>query len=71
MNPEYGYGFWTNRSGSPWPYMPGDMYAMMGHCSNKCYVIPSLDLVVARTGNGPYNWHEPNLISAVLSSVIN
>lgn len=70
LNRAYGYGFWTNRTGVCWPYLPVDTFAMMGHCSNKCYVIPSLDLVVARVGNGPFNWHEPNLISSILSCII-
>lgn len=70
LNRDYGYGFWTNNAGECWPYLPKDTYAMMGHNSNKCYIIPSLDMVVARVGNGPYNWHEPNFITSAVDCVI-
>ena len=44
----YGYTFWIQDS---WENIPHDCYASRGHNINDCYVIPSLDLVVARQGN--------------------
>ena len=52
-NPKYGYGFWVNSSGNLWAELPTDAFAMMGYRGNRCWVVPSLDLVVARTGSGP------------------
>ena len=49
----YGYGFWVNTDGSLWPGVPKDAFAFMGYATNRCYVIPSLDLVVVRVGYGP------------------
>ena len=42
-----------------------DMFALMGYRSNKCYIIPSLDLVVARVGSGPVSWNEPEFIGGI------
>jgi CubicO group peptidase (beta-lactamase class C family) len=53
LNPNYGYGFWTNAAGTLWPGAPSDAFALMGFRGNRCWVVPSLDLVVARTGSGP------------------
>jgi CubicO group peptidase (beta-lactamase class C family) len=52
-NPQYGYGFWVNTTGTLWPSVPTDAFAMMGYRGNRCWVVPSLDLVIARTGSGP------------------
>lgn len=70
LNPDYGYGFWTNEAGTLWPYLPKDAFALMGHCCSKCYVIPSLDLVVARLGTGPNNWFEYYLIGGIMETII-
>ena len=53
VNPDYGFTFWVNTAGTLWPSAPKDAFAMMGFASNRCYVVPSLDLVVARTGWDP------------------
>eukprot|EP01052_Picozoa_sp_SAG31_P052027 SAG31_NODE_12642_length_927_cov_1.700483_2_plen_226_part_01 len=65
LNPEYGLTFWVNTSGTHWPKMPRDLFALEGHCCNRCYVIPSLDLVVVRIGSGPVRWDEQAFIGAV------
>lgn len=44
----YGYTFWVQDT---WENIPNDTFASRGHNINDCYVIPSLDLVVARQGN--------------------
>jgi CubicO group peptidase (beta-lactamase class C family) len=53
FNPSYGYTFWTNSDGQLWPHVPKDAFAFMGYATNRCYVVPSLDLVVVRLGYGP------------------
>lgn len=64
MNPAYGYLWWLNGkssylppriqfrvNGSLIPTAPADLYAAMGKNDQKCYVVPSQDLVVVRLGN--------------------
>jgi CubicO group peptidase (beta-lactamase class C family) len=70
LNPEYGYTCWVNTAGSRWPGLPTDMFAFEGYKSNRCYVIPSLDLVVARVGSGPSRWNEPDFIGAVVGAIM-
>jgi len=70
-NPRYGYTFWVNTLGENWPGLPNDMFALSGYRSNRCYVIPSLDLVVARVGSGPATWGEMELIEGIVSSIQN
>lgn len=64
MNPAYGYLWWLNghkavrpisRPTNRWlaPDAPKDMVAALGKLGRKCYVIPSLDLVVTRLGDNP------------------
>jgi CubicO group peptidase (beta-lactamase class C family) len=53
LNPHYGLGMWVNTAGTLWPSLPTDAFAMMGYRGNRCWVIPSLDLVVARAACGP------------------
>ena len=71
INPDYGYLWWVNDAGTKWPALPRDAFAAIGFRSNRCYVIPSLDLVVARVGTGPVAWDEQELISSVVASVRN
>ncbi|HJN48875.1 MAG: FG-GAP-like repeat-containing protein [Pseudomonadales bacterium] len=60
LNPSYGYLWWLN--GQPAgasdqqglvPSAPGDMFAAQGALGRKLYVVPSVELVVARIGNNP------------------
>jgi len=52
-----GFTLWLNRpvpeigQGTPWPHVPEDAYFMRGHWGQLVAVIPSLDLVVVRTGD--------------------
>jgi CubicO group peptidase (beta-lactamase class C family) len=69
LNPNYGYSFWVNTSGTRWPSAPKDAFAFMGYASNRCYVVPSLDLVVVRLGYAPPNWPEDALLPAVLEAI--
>jgi CubicO group peptidase (beta-lactamase class C family) len=76
MNPAYGYTWWVNTEGSSWPDLPmmaglpRDAFALKGYNANNCYVIPSLDLVVARVGSGPVGWNDQGLIGAIADAII-
>ena len=69
LNPEYGYSWWVNTTGTHWPKLPRDAFAMQGHNTNKCYVIPSLDLVVVKVGSGPTRWNEGDFINGIVDSL--
>ena len=68
-NPAYGYTWWVNTRGAQWPSLPRDTFALEGYRSNRCYIIPSLDLVVARVGSGPAMWHESLLMDEVVEAI--
>lgn len=61
LNPSYGYLWWLNghpslrpngtRAGKLVPSAPDDLVAALGALGRKVYVVPSLDLVVTRTGD--------------------
>ena len=70
LNPSYGYTWWVNTRGTHWPGLPTDTFALEGYRSNRCYVAPSLDLVVARVGSGPPYWDELKLIGDVIKAVV-
>lgn len=46
----YGGQLWLNTGGNEWPELPFDAYYFAGHQGQRVIVIPSKDLVVARTG---------------------
>jgi CubicO group peptidase (beta-lactamase class C family) len=69
LNRSYGYGIWVNTDGVQWPDAPRDAFALQGYGANRCYVVPSLDLVVVRLGYGPPNWGEGSLLPAVLRAI--
>ncbi len=56
----YGVLWWTNKSGEL-PGVPRDTYWAWGLGDNLIVVIPSLDLVIARTGNNPDDPSLPQL----------
>ncbi len=64
LNPSYGYLWWLNGQesvvrgpktlkGPLIPNAPADLAAAQGALGRKCYVVPSLDLVVTRLGGQP------------------
>ena len=68
----YGLTFWVV---DEWENVPTDTFASRGHNVNDCYVIPSLDLVVARQGNdnptGPAREHfAKTLIQMIVAAVL-
>ncbi len=70
LNPNYGFTWWVNTNGANWPGLPRDAFAASGYNSNRCYVVPSLDMVVVRVGSGPAQWAEPTFIGQVASAVV-
>ena len=76
MNSAYGYTWWVNSEGTQWADvpmragLPRDAFALRGYNANRCYVIPSLDLVVARVGSGPVGWHEQGFIGSIVDAII-
>jgi len=70
LNPAYGYTWWVNSRGARWPGLPRDAFALEGYRANRCYVVPSLDLVVARVGSGPPTWDEGGLLGGVVASIL-
>jgi len=70
LNKDYGYTWWVNTQGTLWQGVPKDAFAAMGFNSNKCYVIPSLDLVVVRVGDGPWPWDDSGFLRRVIASAL-
>ncbi len=70
MNPSYGYTWWVNSEGAMWPGLPRDAFALAGYASSRCFVIPSLDLVVARVGSGPPTGGEQGLIEGIVEAIV-
>ncbi len=70
LNPNYGYTWWVNAAGTQWPRMPRDAYGLSGYRSNRCYIVPSLDLVVVRIGSGPQKWEEQGLFEGIVSTIL-
>ena len=70
MNPGYGYLWWLNgqrsairpgqlKAGTLNPQAPDDLVAALGALGRKCYVVPSLGLVVTRLGDNPDSIGQP------------
>jgi len=68
-NRSYGYTFWVNTYGTQWPSVPKDAFAFQGYGSNRCYVVPSLDLVVVRLGYAPPVWNESAILPGVVGAI--
>ena len=67
--PAYGRTFWLNTGARLFPGAPADLFGMMGFRSNRLYVIPSLDLVVARTAAGPIEREENAFIEQLVETL--
>ena len=70
LKPSYGLTFWVNRDRSLWPSLPSEAFGMQGYACNRCYVAPSLDLVIARLGYGPASWADGAFLDPIVSSII-
>lgn len=71
INPAYGFLWWVNGQkfavrgqrtvkGPLNAEAPADMFAALGALGRKCYVVPSLDLVVTRLGDEPNAFGKKN-----------
>jgi CubicO group peptidase (beta-lactamase class C family) len=69
IKPDYGGQWWT---ASHIAGVPGDLVMTLGRNHNDGFVVPSLDLVFVRLGNGDRfpNDFEKNLVLRVLASVV-
>lgn len=68
---EYGSFFWLNRSGD-YPGVPSDLFMCRGHDGQFIYIIPSLELVVVRTGfSKKGNFDFPGFLSDIVNSIHN
>jgi CubicO group peptidase (beta-lactamase class C family) len=70
LNRNYGYTFWVNTDGTHWAATPRDAFAFQGYGSNRCYVVPSLDLVVVRLGYAPPVLPDNAILPSVVNAVI-
>ena len=70
LNDRYGLTWWVNTHGSLWRSAPRDAFAAMGFAGNKCYVIPSLDLVVVRIADGPMPWNDEPFVRLIVESML-
>jgi CubicO group peptidase (beta-lactamase class C family) len=70
LNRSYGYTFWVNTDGGHWPAVPKDAFAFQGYASNRCYVVPSLDLIVVRLGYAPPVWPDNAILPSVVNAVV-
>ncbi len=68
---KYGSFFWLNQSGS-FPNVPRDLLMCQGHDGQAIYIIPSLQLVVVRTGfskKEDFNFHK--FLAEIVAAVKN
>ncbi len=70
LNRAYGLGWWTNGEDRYVPGLPRDLVALSGFRFNRCYIVPSLDLVVARVGAGATVSGDHTLIEGVVAAVV-
>jgi CubicO group peptidase (beta-lactamase class C family) len=73
LNQRYGLTWWVNTQGTLWPAAPRDAFSALGYNTSICAVIPSLDLVVVRTGLGPVESAEnttPPFFAAIVGSLV-
>jgi len=64
----YGYTFWII---DEWGNVPEDTFSSRGHNMNDSYVVPSLDLVVARQGNdNPPREQRAAFVEALMTKIV-
>jgi len=64
-NLSYGYYWWL----VDFPNVPKDMYAAMGFATKRVYVIPSLDIVAVRLGEGDdLNWNDNTFLKPIVDA---
>lgn len=68
---QYGAFFWLNLEGTIYPDVPRDMFICQGYDGQFIYIIPSLDLVVVRTGVSKKGDFDNNEFLAGIVNAIN
>jgi CubicO group peptidase (beta-lactamase class C family) len=64
-NLNYGYYWWL----IDFPDVPSDMYAAMGFATKRLYVIPSLDIVAVRLGEGDdLTWNDSTFLKPIIDA---
>ena len=70
LNQNYGHTWWVNTVGTMWDGSPRDAFDAMGFGGNKCYVIPSRDLVVVRIADGPMPWNDTPFLRKIVEAML-
>ena len=66
---KYGAFFWLNRAGD-YPNVPRDAYVCKGHDGQTIYIVPSLQLVVVRTGfSKKPDFDFPKFLASIVATV--
>lgn len=66
---QYGSFFWLNRSGD-YPDAPADLFMCRGHDGQYIYIIPSMELVIVRTGFSKKGQFDTNaFVKSILNSI--
>lgn len=63
-NMNYGYYWWL----VDFPGAPEDLYAAMGYLEKRIYVMPSLDIVAVRLGEGDENWDDAAFLRPIVDA---
>jgi len=64
-NIQYGYYWWL----LDLPDVPKDMFSALGFQTKRVYVIPSLDLVAVRLGEGDKEWSDNDFLKPIVEAV--
>jgi CubicO group peptidase (beta-lactamase class C family) len=70
LNPAYGLGCWTNATSALQPGLPTDLFGFAGFSGNQCWIVPSLDLVVARVATGPPLLDTRHFLDSILRAIL-
>ncbi len=65
-NPGYGFYWWLLH----FPDVPQDMFFADGFQTKRIYVIPSLDIVAVRIGQGDDAWDDNAFLKPIVEAVI-
>jgi len=66
---QYGSFFWLNKSGD-YPGVPSDLYMCRGHDGQFIYIIPSMELVVVRTGFSKHgDFDAPQFLASIVKTI--
>ena len=63
-NIQYGYYWWL----LDFPDVPNDIFEALGFLTKRIYVIPSLDIVAVRIGEGDDEWQDAEFLKPIVES---